>query len=248
VAIRYQIVLAGNKKVYILKLVLLPGMDGTGELFEEFLSYYDGEHLVISLPQNCPQDHLSLAKSLDKQLPKEDYILLAESFSGGIVPELLKQDLTNMKGVIFVASFLSCPNRYLLPIAKILPIKALASAPLSQIGHKFLLLGQGASKALLSKLIKVTKSIPDHILKSRLAVMNLQKLPLATFDVPTVYIQALSDRLISPGKSRELSNVFRNIEYIEIDGPHFLLQAKPKESSQAVAKAAVLIMNNQGSS
>ncbi|MBA6254733.1 MULTISPECIES: hypothetical protein [unclassified Colwellia] len=231
-----------------MKLVLLPGMDGTGELFEEFLSYYDGEHLVISLPQNCPQDHLSLAKSLDKQLPKEDYILLAESFSGGIVPELLKQDLTNMKGVIFVASFLSCPNRYLLPIAKILPIKALASAPLSQIGHKFLLLGQGASKALLSKFIKVTKSIPDHILKSRLAVMNLQKLPLATFDVPTVYIQALSDRLISPGKSRELSNVFRNIEYIEIDGPHFLLQAKPKESSQAVAKAAVLIMNNQGSS
>ena len=74
------------------------------------------------------------------------------------------------------------------------------------------------------------------------------RLPSATFDVPTVYIQALSDRLISPGKSRELSNVFRNIEYIEIDGPHFLLQAKPKESSQAVAKAAVLIMNNQGSS
>ena len=164
------------------------------------------------------------------------------------VPELLKQDITNMKGVIFVASFLSCPNRYLLPIAKILPIKALASAPLSQIGHKFLLLGQGASKALLSKFIKVTKSIPDHILKSRLAVMSQQILPSATFDVPTVYIQALSDRLISPGKSRELINVFRNIEYIEIDGPHFLLQAKPKESSQAVAKAAVLIMNNQGSS
>jgi len=244
----YQTVLAGNKKVYILKLVLLPGMDGTGELFEEFLSYHDDEYLVISLPQKGPQDYSSLAQSLENQLPKEDYILLAESFSGGIVPELLKQDLTNMKGVIFVASFLSCPNRYLLPIAKVLPIKALASAPLSQIGHKFLLLGQGASKALLSKFIKVTKSIPDHILKSRLAVMNLQKLPLATFDVPTVYIQALSDRLISPRKSRELGNVFKNIEYIEIDGPHFLLQAKPKESSQAVATATGLIMNNQGSS
>ena len=241
-------VLTGNKKVYILKLVLLPGMDGTGELFEEFLSYHDGEHLVISLPQNGPQDHSSLAKSLEIQLPKEDYILLAESFSGGIVPELLKQDLTNMKGVIFVASFLSSPNRYLLPIAKILPIKALASAPLSKIGHKFLLLGQDASNALLSKFIKVTKSIPDHILKSRLAVMSQQGLPLATFDVPTVYIQALSDRLISPRKSRELSNVFRNIEYIEIDGPHFLLQAKPKESSQIVAKAIASIINHQGHS
>jgi len=241
-------VLAGNKRAYILKLVLLPGMDGTGELFEEFLSYHDGEHLVISLPQKGPQDYSSLAQSLENQLPKEDYILLAESFSGGIVPELLKQDLTNMKGVIFVASFLSCPNKYLLRIAKVLPIKALASAPLSQIGHKFLLLGKDTSKALLSKFMKVTKSIPKHTLKSRLAVMSQQILPSATFDVPTVYIQALSDRLISPRKSRELSNVFRNIEYIEIDGPHFILQAKPKESSQAVAKAAVLIMNHLESS
>lgn len=223
-------------------------MDGTGELFEEFLSYHDGEHLVISLPQKGHQDYSSLAQSLENQLPKEDYILLAESFSGGIVPELLKQDLTNMKGIIFVASFLSCPNKYLLPIAKILPIKALASAPLSKIGHKFLLLGKDASKALLSKFIKVTESIPDHIIKNRLAVMNRQRLPLANFDIPTVYIQALSDRLISPGKSRELSNVFRNIEYIEIDGPHFLLQAKPKESSQAVATAAALIMNHLGNS
>ena len=231
-----------------MKLVLLPGMDGTGELFEEFLSYYDCEHLVISLPENGPQDHLSLAKSLEKQLPKEDYILLAESFSGGIVPELLKQDFTHLKGVIFVASFLSCPNKYLLPIAKVLPIKKLASAPLSKISHKFLLLGKDASKALLSKFIKVTKSIPNHILKSRLAVMSQQTLPSETFDVPTVYIQALLDRLISPRKSREFRTVFRNIEYIKIDGPHFLLQAKPKESSQAVAKANVLIMNHQGNS
>lgn len=78
--------------------------------------------------------------------------------------------------------------------------------------------------------------------------MSQQTLPSETFDVPTVYIQALSDTLISPRKSRELRTVFRNIEYIKIDGPHFLLQAKPKESSQAVAKAAVLIMNHQGSS
>ncbi len=227
-----------------MKLVLLPGMDGTGKLFEEFLSYQDRDHLVITLPQNGPQDHTSLARSLERQLPKEDYILLAESFSGGIVPELLKQNIPHIKGVIFVASFLSCPNKYLLPIAKILPIKALASAPLSQISHKFLLLGKDASKTLLSKFIKVTESIPNHIIQSRLAVMSQQRLPSATFDIPTVYIQALSDKLIKPSKSRELSNIFRNIEYIKIDGPHFLVQAKPKESSQAVTKAIILIMNH----
>ncbi len=228
-----------------MKVVLLPGMDGTGELFEEFLSYYDDEHLVISLPQKGPQDHSSLAKSLEKQLPKEDYILLAESFSGGIVPELLKQSSINIKGVIFVASFLSCPKKHLLPIVKFLPLKALASAPFSQIAHKFLFLGQDASTAVLSKFIKVIKSIPDPILKSRLTVMSQQRLPLGILDVPAVYIQATSDRLIAPRKSREFSKVFQNIEYIEIDGPHFILQAKPKETSHIVAEAVTLILNFQ---
>lgn len=223
-------------------------MDGTGDLFEEFLSCYDGEKLVISLPQCGPQDYLSLARGIEMQLPNEDFILLAESFSGGIVPELLKRSPANIKGVIFVASFLSCPNRYLLPIVKVLPLKALASAPLSKIGHKILLLGQNASEALLLKFITVIKSIPEQILKSRLAVMSQQRLPQANFEVPTVYIQAMSDRLIMPRKSRELCNVFKNIEYIEIDGPHFVLQAKPKESSQLVSKAVALIMNHKGNS
>jgi hypothetical protein len=60
--------------------VLLPGMDGTGELFAEFLSYYDGDHLVISLPEFGPQDHATLAEVINNQLPMEGYILLAESF------------------------------------------------------------------------------------------------------------------------------------------------------------------------
>lgn len=197
-------------------------MDGTGELFAEVLSYFDGDYIVIPLPQSGPQDHASLAKIIKEQLPTDDYILLAESFSGGIVPELLKQNPTHMKGVIFVASFLSSPNKYLLPIAKLLPIKALASAPLSKIALKLLFLGQRASKELLTKFVNVTKSIPDQVIKNRLGVMSQQWLPVTTFDIPSIYIQALSDRLISPQKGREFTKVFTNIEYMEIKGPHFV--------------------------
>ena len=219
-------------------------MDGTGELFTEFLSYYDGDYLVISLPQAGPQDHASLANVVNRQLPTEDYILLAESFAGGIIPELLKQNNPHMKGVIFIASFLSSPNQLLLSIAKLLPIKALASAPLSTIFHKFLLLGQGASKELLSKFITVTKSIPDLVLKSRLEVMRQQRLSAKTFDIPSIYIQALSDRLISSQKGREFTKVFPNIKYIEIEGPHFILQSQPKESARLVTEAISLILKD----
>ena len=211
-------------------------MDGTGELFAEFLSYYDGNHLVLSLPQFSPQEYADLAGIINKQLPAEGYILLAESFAGGIVLELLKLNSSNMKGVIFVASFLSSPNKYLLQIAKRLPIKALASAPLSNIVYKSLFLGQGASKELLSKFVKVIKSIPEHVLKSRLEVMTHQRLPEMTFGIPAIYIRALSDRLISSQKGREFNKVFIDIEYITIEGPHFILQAKPKETALLVSK------------
>ncbi|WP_426370354.1 serine aminopeptidase domain-containing protein [Pseudocolwellia sp. HL-MZ7] len=209
-------------------------MDGTGELFTEFLSHVDGDYLVIPLPEHAPQDHASLAQVIYKQLPQQDYILLAESFSGGIVPELLKLGPIHIKGVIFVASFLSSPNKYLLPIAKRLPIKALASSPISIIFHKLLFLGRGASKALVSNFVKVIKSIPDEILKNRLEVMSKQVLPQVTFELPTLYIQALSDKLISANKSQEVSKIFNHIEFKTIAGPHFVLQTKPKECALVV--------------
>lgn len=212
-------------------------MDGTGELFAEFLSYYDGDHLVLSLPQFSPQEYADLAGIINKQLPAEGYILLAESFAGGIVSELLKLNSSNMKGVIFVASFLSSPNKYLLQIAKRLPIKALASAPLSNIVYKAIFLGPGASKKLLSKFVKVIKSIPEHVLKSRLEVMSHQRLPEMTFGIPAIYIRALSDRLIPSQKGREFNKVFIDIEYITIEGPHFILQTKPKECSRLITEA-----------
>jgi len=215
-------------------LVLLPGMNGTGELFSEFLSYYDGDHLVISLPVSGPQDHATLANVINQQLPNESYILLAESFSGGIVPELLKLNPTNIKGVIFVASFLSSPRSHLIGIAKLLPIKALVSLPLSNIAHRLLFLGQEATKPLLSKFVNVIKSIPKQVLSNRLDVMKRQQLPQVTFDIPVIYIRALSDRLISTKKSQEVANVFNRVEFIEIEGPHFILQAKPKETAEFI--------------
>lgn len=215
-------------------LVLLPGMDGTGKLFTEFLSYYDGDHLVISLPESGPQDHATLANVINRQLPNESYILLAESFSGGIVPELLKLNPTHIKGVIFVASFLSSPRSYLIGLAKLIPIKALVSLPLSNIAHRLLFLGQEATKLLLSKFVNVIRSIPKQVLSNRLEVLKRLQLPETTFDIPTIYIRALSDRLISTKKSQEVAHVFNHIEFVELEGPHFILQAKPKETAALI--------------
>ena len=209
-------------------------MDGTGDLFDEFLAQYSSKHLVIQLPQDGPQDHASISKTIEKQLPSEDFVLLAESFSGGIVPELLELDNHHIKGVILVASFLNCPNRFLLPIARLLPIKLLSKMPFSKFAYRYLFLGQQAPSTLIDKFNEVIRDIPESLLKSRLRVMLSQKLPPQTFSLPTLYLRATNDRLVSREKGDVVTSIFKSLMVKEIDGPHFILQANPRATAMLV--------------
>ncbi|GAA6151858.1 tyrosine-type recombinase/integrase [Pseudoteredinibacter isoporae] len=92
------------------RLILLPGMDGSGQLFDSFVSQLRQlKPTVMALPQSGPQSYEHLATIISDQLPSEPYYLLAESFSGGIVAQLNKEALSNCKAIIFVASFLQSP-------------------------------------------------------------------------------------------------------------------------------------------
>lgn len=144
-----------------MRLVLLPGMDGTGELFTEFLANYPFESIIIQLPQDGLQDHVSLAKTIEKQLPNEDFVILAESFSGGIVPELLKRKNHHIKGVVLVASFLSCPSKLLLASARLIPITLIPKLPFSKLAYRHLLLGKQAPSKLIDQFNEVIRKIPE---------------------------------------------------------------------------------------
>ena len=213
-------------------------MDGTGELFEAFLQCYQGEYTVIPLPQSGKQHHQTLAKAIEPLLPNEDYILLAESFSGGIVSYLLNSQYKHLKGVVFVASFLSSPNKTLLKIAQISPLKALVSLPYVDTIFQPLLFSDQFSEQVSIKLrkqfINVVKSIPSKTLKSRIKVMSRLQLPDVTFQVPTVYIRPINDKLISKSKAQEVQQVFPHADYIDITGGPFILQSKPAQTAQLV--------------
>ena len=81
-------------------------MDGTGILFGRLLTYIKGfEVLVIPLPNEGPQDYISLSGHILKFLPDEEFILVAESFSGGIAAIISQHVNTNLKGIILSLRF-----------------------------------------------------------------------------------------------------------------------------------------------
>ncbi|SEH70807.1 hypothetical protein SAMN05660691_00907 [Rheinheimera pacifica] len=101
-------------------------------LFGPLLANTQGmEVVVLPLPNEGAQDYKSLSQYILKRLPHEDFILVAESFSGGIAAQLSQQIVPHLKGIIFVASFLSAPKKLMAHFASLLPIRHLTHLPFS---------------------------------------------------------------------------------------------------------------------
>lgn len=228
-----------------MKLVLLPGMDGSGRLFDNFLSFYGDDNQIIVLPTDIPQDYPSLANYVTTLLPAEDCIILAESFSGGIVPHLINGSNQQIKGIIFVASFLSCPNRTLIEIAKRLPIKIMSKLPFSDLIQRYLFFDNKTSPEQLSLFNNILESIPSTILRARFNTMIGMQAPSQPTTIPAVYIQATRDKLVSADKWLEISNLFDGIKRVQIMGPHFVLQSLPEESARRVFEAVFFLTPRQ---
>src|SRR6516164_4314236 len=95
-------------------LVLMPGLDGMGLLFERFVSALPPEI------RTCIIEYPKIAASLEEhaavgaeRLPVSRVVLLAESFSGIVALYLLRKHHVLAEKVIFVASFGSTRRRYL---------------------------------------------------------------------------------------------------------------------------------------
>ena len=237
-----------------MKLIMLPGMDGTGHLFCRFVEAWkelqSGEEIeILDLPDSGPQDYLSLARNLIHRLPDSDFVLLAESISGPIAALLASgialQPNPNIKGLVFVATFLSPPQPRLAAFTRLLPLSRFLDLPGSSLILRHLLLGKDADAELLGQFRRsvaaLTNSVvnapPDSLLKARLnTVINMQ-LNLRRSTIPTVYLQAKQDLLVPSRKFDEFQQYFPVVEKIEINCPHFALQAGPGACSSLVHRA-----------
>lgn len=213
-----------------MKLVLLPGLDGTGKLFSPLLSYLnDFQTQIIEYPLSGDQDYETLKNFVIKQLPKDDFIIIAESFSGPIAAMIAQENSSQMKGAIFVATFLSPPKKMLLFFARILPLKIFLYAPLSRHFLRSMFFGKDADDALIKLFIDIIKTVPSSIIKQRLASVSALKTKSFKNEMPAIYIRALSDKFVSEQKMLAFKNYFPNIKFKGLDVEHFLLQSKPNE-------------------
>lgn len=212
-----------------MKIVLLPGLDGTGILFKPLVESLpsDIEPLIISYPNNKEMNYGELTDYVINQIPNEEYILIGESFSGPIAYQIALRHPENIKSVIFVASFLSNPRIAILKLYKLLPTSLLLSLPIPKKLIRTFLLGKNANAQLISLFRQSLKKVSASILSYRLREIASLHKKYEHLSIRAVYIQATNDKLVSSKALKEFKGVIDNLSVYEVDGPHFILQSNP---------------------
>ena len=222
------------------KLVLLPGLDGTGLLFQPLLEALEAAFpvQVICYPPDQCLSVEALAAQVRAQVAFDtDTVLLAESFSGLIAVELLRQGIP-LHRVIFCASFASAPHPWLLKLAMHLPLERWWRLPLPESLLRLL----GIDARLQALLKPVREQVLPGVAAYRLRLTAAAR-PFALaqrWEIPCHYLRAVNDRAVPERCADELRRYFSRVEITRIaQSGHFLLQTQP-EACAAALKRLVL--------
>jgi pimeloyl-[acyl-carrier protein] methyl ester esterase len=221
-------------------LVLLPGMDGTGVLFEPFVSSVKADVIVVAYPGDQPLGYAELEQRVWAVLPKEEpFILLGESFSGPLAIAIAAKRPPNLRALVLVCTFAKLP----LPWIPAWLQKLVGKSPVARVPVAFTartVLGPFYTRPLYGVLKKVHDMVTPAVWNARLlAVMNIdQTALLPRIEVPVLYLQAIYDKVVSASASELISRHLPQTELVAFESPHFLLQVMPAEAAAAVRKFA----------
>lgn len=219
-------------------LVLLPGMDGTGDLFASFVQALGSTQSVqiVRYPASETLGYAELEAVAQAALPEgRPYFLLGESFSGPIAISLAASNPSQLRGLILCCTFAKNPRPglgWVQGLAKHVPVRP----PISVL--EALLCGRFASPKLRSALAAVLAPVPLTALQARLAaVVSVNVLPeLRSLRLPVLYLRATEDRVVPRSASELVLANCSSAQAIPLVAPHFLLQAVPEEAAAVVAK------------
>ena len=219
-------------------LVLLPGMDGTGNLFTDFISALPKgvEARVISYPPDRPLSYAELEAEVKGQLPSQPFLLVGESFSGPIAIAVAAAAPPQLQGVALVCSFAKAPVPSL--IGALLAWVPLWRAPTALAAA--VLLGRDLSPLHRYRLSEAMRAVSAKAWRARLrAVLSIDvTTQLKAIRVPVLYLRATRDRVVGPSAWNLIKRSLPLARLVEVEGPHFLLQAKPVESAARITAFA----------
>jgi pimeloyl-[acyl-carrier protein] methyl ester esterase len=224
-----------------LKVVLLPGMDGTGKMFADFVKAlpetFDVE--TVSYPVDQCLSYSELLGLVQSFVPRsERYVIVAESFSTPLAIQWAATNPPNLKGIVLCAGFVVSPVQgWLRSVCSYLaPLLFVVALPKSVA--RFLLVGSNASISLVATVRTAVSSVKSTVMSARLrAVLACDaRAELAQVTMPILYLQATEDRLVNRVCVEEIRRIRPQTTVAAIAGPHLILQREPQLTAEVVVE------------
>jgi len=215
-----------------LNLVFLPGLDGTGDLFDRLArrAPLPGSLYFMSLPPDRVLSYDELVQWLLPDLPHGPTVLIGESFSGPLALRLARH--VRPVALVLCASIVRAPMPMSLlraPLSlllRITPPRSLVNALLT-----------GGDSDLAADVERAIEIVDKRVLASRLRMaLDVDATgDLAGLSGRVLYLRATRDRLIGAGQAELVHRVRPDARVATVDGPHLLLQARPLECWRIMA-------------
>jgi pimeloyl-[acyl-carrier protein] methyl ester esterase len=233
------------------RVLLLPGMDGTGRLFARFVAAAEAagarnRYEAVEYPADRELDYAQLEAMVRAQLvadyftsgeprppcptPDLPTALVAESFSGPLAISIAAAPPPGLRALVLVASFARAPApRWLAPL---LGPGRFRRTP-SRFEVRTALTGWASPRAIVDEVREAIAAVAPTVLAARArALLEVDvRTQLERIELPLLVLRASRDRLVA---ARALARLPAHARSLELDGPHLLLQSSPQPCVDAI--------------
>jgi pimeloyl-ACP methyl ester carboxylesterase len=218
-------------------LVLLPGMDGSGEQFKPLIDALGPaiNCIVVRYPAATPVGYDELEAIARAALPHDKpFILLGESFSGPIAVSIAASMPPQLKGMVLSCTFVRNPRPLFSRSGKLVNLLPLAHIPNALKSRLFL--GSFATVKLRAMMKQALSQASGATLRARLkTVLAVDvRAELGRIEIPILYLRAARDRVVPRSASELILRLAPHVRLVEFDAPHFLLQASAVDAAKQI--------------
>ncbi len=222
-----------------LPLVLLPGLDGTGEFFEAFCAALPSSlgPRVVRYPRDLPLGYDALLERVLPELPQDrPWVLLGESFAGPLALKLAAKAPRGLIGLVLVATFHRRPVPSYLSAFSWAVGPTLFRRPLPRFVIHKALAGTDAPEQLVADFqVAVTTVAPEVLATRAQAALKADATEEArSCPVPALYLAAAGEGLMRRELPDELAQLIPDFRVERLDTPHLVLQRAPEQSARLI--------------
>lgn len=219
-------------------LLMLPGLDGTGRLFEPLERELPAwiESRAVSYPPDRKLGYDELEVLVRAALPVDrPFAVLGESFSGPLAIRVAAARPPNLVGAVLSCTFVR--NPYPVPGWAQGFVGAVSPNVVPHGVRAALSLGDEANGPLRVRMDAALASVSSEVIGHRAAsIVGLEDSALLTrVEVPVLYLRASRDVVVPRAAGDWLCQRLKNCTIDELDGPHMILQTNAREAAGVIA-------------